>query len=46
MDTLTVTNGNVTFGMTTAGFNLRGNVSVAAGGVLNFAPATVQGTLD
>jgi hypothetical protein len=40
MDNLTVTNGNISFGMTTAGFNLKGNVSVATGATLNFAPAS------
>lgn len=40
MDNVTITNGNMSFGMTTAGFELRGNVSVAAGGILNFAPAS------
>ncbi len=42
MDTLTVTNGSITFGMTTAGFNLRGNIAVAAGGTLIFNPASIS----
>lgn len=41
MDNLTVTNGSITFGMTTGGFNLRGNVSVAPGATLGFAPASL-----
>ena len=40
MDNVTITNGTITFGMTTAGFDLKGNVSVASGATLNFAPAS------
>ncbi len=40
MDNVTVTNGNITFGMTTGGFDLRGNISVATGATLNLAPAS------
>ncbi len=40
MDNVTITNGTITFGMTTAGFELKGNVFVATGATLNFAPAS------
>ncbi len=39
MDNLTVTNGSITFSMT-GGFDLKGNVSVAAGDTLHFTPAS------
>lgn len=43
IDNLTVTQGSLSLGMTGA-FNIKGNISVAAGATLNFAPATA-GTL-
>ncbi|MEO6542143.1 MAG: T9SS type A sorting domain-containing protein, partial [Ferruginibacter sp.] len=39
MDNLTVTNGSISFSMT-GGFDLKGNVSVAAGDTLRFSPAS------
>jgi hypothetical protein len=41
MDNLTVTNGTLNFNMTgTPGHLIKGNISVATGGTLNFAPAS------
>jgi len=45
IDNLTVTNGALNLGMTTAGMNLKGNTSVAPGASLNFAPASA-GTIN
>ena len=40
IDNLTVTGGTLNFNMTgTPGHSIRGNISVGAGGILNFAPA-------
>ena len=44
IDNLTVTNGSISFGMTTGGFDLKGNVTVTSGDTLRFAP-TSAGTL-
>ncbi len=41
MDNLTITNGTLNFNMTgTPGHSIKGNITVAAGGILNFAPAS------
>lgn len=40
IDNLTITNGSISFGLTTAGFNLKGNVAVAGGATLSFAPGS------
>ncbi len=46
IDNLTITNGTLNFGMTgTPGHSIKGNISVAAGGILNFAPASA-GTVN
>lgn len=41
VDNLTITNGTLNFNMTgTPGHSIKGNITVAAGGILNFAPAS------
>ncbi len=46
IDNLTITNGTLNFNMTgTTGHSIKGNISVASGGVLNFVPATA-GTVN
>ncbi len=44
IDNLTITNGSISFGMTTGGFDLKGNIIVTSGDTLRFAPAST-GTL-
>jgi hypothetical protein len=46
MDNLTITNGTLNFNMTGApGHSIRGNITVATGGILNFDPASA-GTVN
>lgn len=46
IDNLTITNGTLNFNMTaTPGHSIKGNITVAAGGALNFAP-TAAGTVN
>ncbi|MCX6243596.1 MAG: T9SS type A sorting domain-containing protein [Bacteroidetes bacterium] len=41
LDNLTITNGTFNFNMTaTPGHSIKGNIAVAAGGILNFSPAS------
>ncbi len=41
MDNLTITNGTLNFNMTgTPGHSIKGNITVATGGILNFSPAS------